>query len=202
MPRSGTKGVRGFATLGPNTHERTHDGAVAIHLDKGGKATVDEADYPLVAPFRWYQDSGGYASCTHGPDGRPIRMHRVVMGILRGHTPRIDHADHNGLNNRRGNLRVVHGNSNQANMRKPSHGKQSRFKGVSGGRHGGWRAYIKIRPTQYNLGTHATEEQAARAYDAAAKALFGEFALLNFPEEPPTQEEVSMAFERVARGAK
>ena len=33
------------------------------------------------------------------------------------------------------------------------------------------------------LGMYKTKEEAARAYDQKAIELFGEFALLNFPEE-------------------
>lgn len=194
MGRSGIKGFQGFPTLGPNQCTIRDDGGVAIDLGDV-VAIVDAADYELVAPFRWYLDSGGYVATSDKQIG-PIRMHRLLMGLRKGFKPMIDHANHNTTDNRRGNLRLVHGNGNVGNMHKPPHGVLSIYKGVSvsGDK---WRAYIKIQRRQFNLGSYESEILAARAYDAGAIAVFGEFALLNFPTSRPDEETILDAHARL-----
>jgi hypothetical protein len=46
-----------------------------------------------------------------------------------------------------------------------------------------WHSQIKENGRQVTIGYFDDEEAAARAYDAKAKELYGEFAALNFPEE-------------------
>jgi len=58
----------------------------------------------------------------------------------------------------------------------------SRYKGVSLHKATGrWRAMITLNRRTRSLGLFAREIDAALAYDAAARELFGEYARPNFP---------------------
>ena len=70
---------------------------------------------------------------------------------------------------------------------KKTRGK-SRFKGVHWFKPlQKWRAQIIVNYRQITLGTFVVEEDAARAYDAAAHKHFGEFARPNFNPTPSIQ---------------
>jgi len=105
-----------------------------------------------------------------------LRMHRLVMDA----EPKmiIDHIDGNGLNNCRSNLRFVTAKENAANRRKIAPTSSS-YKGVEVVR-GKIYAYIRVDGKKQHLGTFATQEEAARAYDAAALLQWGDKASLNF----------------------
>ena len=160
----------------------------------GRVAMVDDADYELVMQYRWNvqeraRPSGGkvgpyaFTSVPRG-DGRNriVWMHQLLMPGASN----VDHEDCDGLNNQRSNLRPATGRQNQGNRRKASvHGGRavsSRWKGVGLFKPTGrWRAYIQLNGRQKHLGFFADEDDAARAYDAAARESFGEFARVNFP---------------------
>jgi len=95
----------------------------------------------------------------------------------------IDHINGNGLDDRRANMRTCTNQQNMRNLRKRRSGS-SIYKGVYyDKRRRTWYARICHNGKNIHLGTFATEIEAARAYDRAARRLFGEFARLNFPDE-------------------
>jgi hypothetical protein len=164
-----------------------------IRLNNGMVALVDAADFNTLSQFKWQaRGRGNYVHASRSinsdlraPNKRHRRteqMHRVIMGVT---DPRVfvDHRDGDRLNNQRSNLRVCSNQQNQGNQGKPSPGRTSQFKGVSLNKESGkWRAQIKSYGRAIHLGLFADEVEAARAYDLAAIAHFGEFARLNFPE--------------------
>lgn len=156
-----------------------------IPLTQGKVARIDSEDWPLVAGYRWYaaKSSDGrrwYAQAAAPNAGRnctKLKMHNLILGIKN-----VDHANEDGLDNRRVNLRPCTNASNQQNT--GSRGGTSSFKGVSW--HAGkkkWQVQFNCQGKTHFVGYFAVheEEAAARAYDAAILPLAGEFARLNFP---------------------
>jgi len=152
-------------------------------------AMIDAADLPGVLDgfgrWRAHRPSGSttlYAVRWYGPrKARRLQLlHRELVGLAFGDPECADHKNTNGLDNRRSNLRRTTQAKNAMNVRKCLERETtSRFKGVSF-RGGNWRVYIREAGRQRHLGVFASEEKAARAYDAAARALHGEFARTNF----------------------
>lgn len=166
---------------------------VPLHGEKaaGRVALVDDGDYGLVMQYRWnvWEDPGpghrhtrghgpyAMTKITRGGVETTTRMHQMITGW-----PLTDHKDHDGLNNQRSNLRRATVRQNGLNSR-PALNRSSRFKGVSWHKQSQrWSALIRSLGTAHELGFYRDETDAARAYDAAARELFGEFAYLNFPE--------------------
>jgi hypothetical protein len=102
------------------------------------------------------------------------------MGAMPGQL--VDHINGNGLDCRRENLRLCTAKENAHNRKPWAKAKISKFKGVTRyhPRRPGWDAQICSDGKVLYLGHFATEEEAARAYDSAARDAFGDFALLNF----------------------
>jgi hypothetical protein len=146
--------------------------AVPIPLTQGASALVDESDFEMLSRFRWYLHSAGYAATKRAR----AYMHRMIL--LPDPGQYVDHINGNKLDNRRCNLRVCTMAENLA-AGTFKRGLSSSYRGVCWSkREGKWLAQI----AKTRLGMFADEEEAARAYDAAAADRYGEFARLNFPE--------------------
>jgi hypothetical protein len=76
------------------------------------------------------------------------------------------------------NLRLVSIEENMQNRTKTANKTTSIYKGVYLD-HGKWKAQMKKDGKYYNLGTYATEKEAAEAYNKKAIELNKGFTLLN-----------------------
>lgn len=162
-----------------------------ITLSRGKVALIDDEDFELISQHKWHTQPVGktfYALTNIKKDPKNwrkgfihIRMHRLIMGLSIS-SLEVDHIDHNGLNNQRGNLRIVNRAQNTRNRRANSKGT-SAYKGVSYHKHKHkhlWLSAIHINNRQKKIGFFKTEIEAAIAYDQEAKIAYGEYAYLNF----------------------
>lgn len=166
------------------------DGTAAIPLTRGRVTVIDAQDADLGAVL-WYahpSGCGNFYAARQVPNGngqRFVCLHRVILARALGRSLRpgeeVDHADGDTLNNRRANLRPASHAQNAHNRRVPVT-NSSGYKGVHSHRLSNkWRARIMHNGQPHFLGLFDSPTAAARAYDAAARALFGEYARVNFP---------------------
>lgn len=158
-----------------------------IQLTQGKVALVDDEDYDFLMKFKWaasdysgkfYVKGWNKGGLIKGM-GNNIRMHRVIMNVTDS-SIFIDHINGNPLDNRKSNLRVCTHLENSRNLVKKKN-CSSQYKGVSWHKkYNKWQASIRIDGILLNLGRHQSEMDAAIAYDAKARELFGEFASPNF----------------------
>src|SRR5665213_3414122 len=169
---------------------------VKIQLTQGQVTFIDDKHADLAA-LRWHAWKAKTGKTFYAArkiqklDGKwtTIFLHQVIarrMSIVGA----PDHIDRDGESN----LRPDPNRRNGANKERQSN-NTSGFKGVSW--HKGASKYvaqIRVDRKLRHLGYFVDEIEAAKAYDRAARAAFGEFAVLNFPEqapEPETREEAA-----------
>ena len=163
-----------------------HDGHFAmIQLASGGYMLVSEHRAAEFNRYRWhaYQQPNGRATYARRYlPGRSwprntVTAHRQAAGYAGA-----DHANRIGTDNRDINLRKATPAQQVANQARRSD-NTSGYRGVYLFR-GKWIARIKVDGKQRHLGTFATKEDAARAWNAAASVEWGAFACLNVVPEP------------------
>jgi hypothetical protein len=164
-----------------------------IPLTQGKVVLVDDEDFGRLSKHRWHAWRGRGFIWYAVRNGQrvagkrsKVRMHREVLCCSGG--MEVDHRNGNGLDNQKGNLRVATDTQNAQNRRKISRraGKPpaSPYKGVRSRAASKWEARIIVEGKALSLGRFSSEEDAARAYDAKARELFGKFAKLNMEGTP------------------
>lgn len=145
------------------------DACWLVPLTQGKFAKIDSEDVERVSQFTWYARWDRvtfYARTKVGgrADNVSIEMHRFIAGTPDGMD--TDHENHDGLDNRRKNLRAVPHQTNRLNTTIRS-GNQSGFKGVGFSRTAKrFRARMRVDGREVMIGWFDTAEAAARAYDA------------------------------------
>lgn len=150
-----------------------------LPLADGRFVAIDAADFPKCARHRWHLKQNYVQSKINH---KSVALYRMVLGgDLPLHVKPVHH-DGDRLNCRRANLGVLNYSQASATVRKRSQKTTSDYKGVSWIKDQAlWRANIRKDGKAYPLGEYRSEWAAARAYDEAARELFGEHAALNFP---------------------
>jgi len=156
-----------------------------IELTQNKYAIIDDEDFERVNQFKWYANySNGYwRAVRHIKKDTGKRasqlMHRFIMNTSKGMD--TDHKNHNGLDNRKSNLRICTHAENMMNQLPRKRKITSEYKGVYWDREcKKWRTRIIPNNKHLHLGYFVNEITAAKMYDRKAKELFGEFACLNF----------------------
>lgn len=151
------------------------EGATWIPIADGRFALVDADLGQEMLRYSW-SGGGSKGQYAHTPvGGKMIYLHHMVLPGCR-----VDHKNGNTLDCRRDNLRPSTQAQNARNMRRKS--KATPYKGICSNPPG-WAAQIRENGKKVHLGQFKTPEEAARAYDEAARRIHGEFACVNFPRE-------------------
>ena len=157
-----------------------------IQLTRGYVSSIDDEKYEEISDHKWnaivLKNRKGEVSLVYAirtiysKDGnhKYIYMHREIMGITDPKV-KVDHEDHDGLNNVISNLRVCGHGQNLGNSRLRTD-NTSGYKGVQWYKpYRKWRSRIQFEGKNIHIGYHDDIEDAAAAYERKAKELFGEF---------------------------
>jgi hypothetical protein len=151
---------------------------LTVPLAGGHVLLIDAEDWTQFCKYTWQalQAPNGNTFYARGKvAGKPEYLHRLLMDAPADKD--VDHRNGEGLDNRRGNLRLCTESQNLGNSRIRVD-NTSGYKGV----HrfcGRWRARIALNGKRRSLGMFADPWEAAQAYNRAALEQWGEFALLN-----------------------
>ena len=144
----------------------------------GGEILIDTCDIEKTKNYKWIVNNGYSVASYKVNDGyKTIYMHRTIMNAPKGID--VDHINHNKLDNRKINLRLVDECQNLWNMKTPITNK-SGTKGVSFySARNRWEAGIKVRSKKIHLGKFKNIEDAIKARKEAEIKYHGEYRFIS-----------------------
>jgi hypothetical protein len=158
------------------------DGIGYIPLTQEQTAKVDPENVDWLSNWNWSahwekntKSFIAYRGTEKGGRQKAIKMHRFIMGVTDPNI-KVDHENHDTMDNRWTNLRKCNNAQNLFNCRKSSN-NTSGFKGVSYvPRIKKYRSYITVNQKAKHLGYFDTAEAAFERRKEEAEILHGEFA--------------------------
>ena len=124
-----------------------------IKLSRNQVAFVDDEDFEYLNSFKWCYSKRYAQRTVYDADHKKscIKMHRLILKTPEG--MQVDHINHNGLDNRKCNIRnvtAIENSQNRAMMPKNKAGKigvhyDSTIKK--------WRTLITVNKKRINIGT-------------------------------------------------
>lgn len=152
------------------------DGTSLVPLQLGGGyAIIDTIDKHLIEAYKFHTTKRCSVDTTI--NGKKVKIHHLIMGKPNNGLV-IDHINRNHLDNRRSNLRMITQKLNSVNTVGAK--RSSVYKGVSWNKERNkWISVIVSNRKTIHLGRYTDEIEAAKAYNAKALELWGEYAYLN-----------------------
>lgn len=130
---------------------------------KGLEVILDDDDYEKFKNKRWHLLDGRYAANGHD------YLHRLIMEAPKGKV--VDHLNHNTLDCRKKNLRVVSQAENCQNVKSPGYYFEK------------WCNKWHVEYRKINFGRYKTEKEAQRAIRLARSGLSKEIVKQKVKEE-------------------
>ncbi|KKN33958.1 hypothetical protein LCGC14_0798400 [marine sediment metagenome] len=139
-----------------------------IPLSQGQFAIIDDEDYTEISQYKWYARLNPHTQSYYAQRNvllidkkrTVIQMSRSLLMLCYGDKRQVDHINHNTLDNRRKNLRIVTNQQNHFN-RKAAKGYHWNVQFKK------YKAKITLSEHDTFLGYHDTPESARLAYLAA-----------------------------------
>ena len=163
------------------------DVSTRAHPDAVTRIALRDLDKVIDGLGRWYAYKNSERpeiyvrrSITVGGGKQQSQMLHKFLAQEPG-CPVVLHIDFDGLNNLRENLKPSDRHEQAAHARHAKGKYRGVFERPDNRR---YRAIIGIDGELVHLGTYGSESDAAKAYDAAARAKYGALARLNFPSGP------------------
>ena len=140
-----------------------------IPLTQGQFAIVDDEDFEGLRQCKWFASWNRGTRSFYAmrkitlPNGKRTSeyMHRRILGLAYGDKRQADHIDHQTLDNRRSNVRIVTPSENQHNRRGKGYGWNKRVNK--------FQAYIEINSVKQHLGSFDDPADARNAYLTAKR---------------------------------
>lgn len=138
----------------------------------------DLEDYNKIKDYCWFIDSNGYLVAKDEHHNN-IKLHRKILNLEYGDNKCVDHINHDKMDNRKSNLRIVTNQQNMMNQKL----KDCNTSGVTGvhwdNTNGYWVAQIGYNKQKIHIGNFSNFDEAVKARKKAEEKYFGEYSYNN-----------------------